>query len=57
MHNGIPIFNGTIIRLALTGRKMITDAILLGSTIDQLFRDLYMRSSAPNTFEKYLRIF
>lgn len=57
LYNGIPIFNGTIVRLALTGRKPVTGDIVLGFTIDQLFRDLYKRNTPSNTFEMYLRIF
>lgn len=39
------------------GRKAVADVIFPGSTTDQLFRDLCIRSTPQNAYEKYLRIF
>lgn len=57
LYYGIFIFNGTILRLALTRRKIVIDVTLQGSATDQLFRDLYGRSTPPNISGIYLRIF
>lgn len=57
LYYGIFIFNGTILRLALTRRKIVIDVKLQGSATDQLFRDLYGRSIPPNISGIYLQIF
>lgn len=55
LYYGILIFNGIILRLALTRRKTVMDAILQNSEMDQLFRDLHRRSTSE--YVQNLKIF